>query len=384
MKKVKFLIVIVAFMFGACQNDDDVSSLSLAPSGQTTVSFAADGTTTENATFTVVTNQSTWNIQVNKNWVTFIKNSNSFTLKAKVNDLYTMPEKATVTISAGKATPIVIEVTQAAAIIEPTLSLDHSDPIAFEADGTTTDNTTYAVSTNVGTWQVSSSKEWVQVLKNGDNNTFTVSAVANKLYTSPAPVTITVTAGAAPSVEIAVTQAARDIALDGVEINGVTWAKYNVDMPGTFAESPEDPGKFYQWGRNVAWPATGTVTGWNSSVPGSWGLDPSPSGWRVPTIDEINSLLESDKVSFSWIQVNGVFGRLFTDLNNSNTLFLPAVGRRRYEDGTLDQAGTLGYYESSTANGSGCFVIIVSATANGTAGYIERNFGYSVRSLRTY
>ncbi|MDR0873068.1 MAG: hypothetical protein LBN27_06320, partial [Prevotellaceae bacterium] len=33
---------------------------------------------------------------------------------------------------------------------------------------------------------------------------------------------------------------------DGVLINGVVWAKYNVDAPGTFAATPESAGKFYQ------------------------------------------------------------------------------------------------------------------------------------------
>ncbi len=34
---------------------------------------------------------------------------------------------------------------------------------------------------------------------------------------------------------------------DGVEIDGIIWAKYNVDAPGTFAKTPESSGRFYQW-----------------------------------------------------------------------------------------------------------------------------------------
>jgi hypothetical protein len=36
----------------------------------------------------------------------------------------------------------------------------------------------------------------------------------------------------------------------GVVINGVKWATRNVDAPGTFAESPQAAGMFYQWNRN--------------------------------------------------------------------------------------------------------------------------------------
>ena len=37
----------------------------------------------------------------------------------------------------------------------------------------------------------------------------------------------------------------------GVSIIGVTWATRNVDAPGKFAATPEDPGMFYQWNRKV-------------------------------------------------------------------------------------------------------------------------------------
>jgi len=35
----------------------------------------------------------------------------------------------------------------------------------------------------------------------------------------------------------------------GVLINGVVWAKCNVDVPGTFTTMPENSGMFYQWNR---------------------------------------------------------------------------------------------------------------------------------------
>ena len=119
---------------------------------------------------------------------------------------------------------------------------------------------------------------------------------------------------------------------EGVIINGVKWATRNVDSPGTFAASPESAGKFYQWNRKNAWNATGPVTGWNSSTPSgtSWAKanDPSPEGWRFPTVDEIKTLLDKEKVTNEWISKNGVNGRIFTDKTTGNSIFLPAAGTR--------------------------------------------------------
>jgi uncharacterized protein (TIGR02145 family) len=138
-----------------------------------------------------------------------------------------------------------------------------------------------------------------------------------------------------------------------VLINGVRWATCNVDAPGKFAAKPESPGMFYQWNRKKGWSATGEeVTGWNSSLPtgDSWEKenDPSPAGYRVPTFDEIETLLDETKVTNEWTTVNKVKGRKFTDKNNGNSIFLPAVGYRDYYDGTLGSDGARGNYWSST------------------------------------
>ena len=140
---------------------------------------------------------------------------------------------------------------------------------------------------------------------------------------------------------------------EGVVINGVKWATCNIDVPGAFAAKPEDPGMFYQWNRKTAWAATGAVTGWDSSVPTgtTWekANDPSPSGWRVPTVDEIDTLLDADKVSHEWTTTNGINGRKFTDKATGNSLFLPAAGCRLHNDGTLHISGSVGSYWIDTA-----------------------------------
>lgn len=138
---------------------------------------------------------------------------------------------------------------------------------------------------------------------------------------------------------------------DGVLINGVVWAKYNVDAPGTFAAKPEDPGMFYQWNRKIAWPVTGSVTNWDATIPEGteWEKvnDPSPTGWHVPTFDEINTLLDTEKVNNKKTTRNGISGIKFTDKITGNSIFLPAVGLRYDIGGNLVFAGSDGAYWSS-------------------------------------
>jgi len=136
--------------------------------------------------------------------------------------------------------------------------------------------------------------------------------------------------------------------LDCVWIDSVCWATRNVDAPGTFVENPEDPGMFYQWNRSTSWPATGNVTGWDNSIPTGTTWETAnnvcPAGYRVPTADEIRSLINFGS---RWTTQNGVSGREFG--SGDNTIFLPAVGYHRNSDGTLYNVGSpQGYYWSST------------------------------------
>ncbi len=170
----------------------------------------------------------------------------------------------------------------------------------------------------------------------------------------------------------------------GVMINGVKWATRNLDAPGTFAATPESPGMFYQWNCKTAWPVTGAVTGWDDSRPSgtAWGKsnDPSPAGWRVPTLNEIDSLLDVDYVTSEWTTQNGVNGRKFTDKASGATLFLPVVGYRDY-DGTLDNADSYGFYWSSTQFDS-CLaygLFFFSYFASRYDG--SRSYGFSVRCV---
>ena len=87
-----------------------------------------------------------------------------------------------------------------------------------------------------------------------------IATVANGKVMAVAAGTVTVTAKAGAETATCTVNI-------GVRINGIVWATRNVAAPGTFVAKPEDAGMFYQWNRKVAWAPTGSVTGWDSSMP---------------------------------------------------------------------------------------------------------------------
>ena len=182
---------------------------------------------------------------------------------------------------------------------------------------------------------------------------------------------------------------------EGVKINGIKWATRNVDAPGTFAAKPEDPGMFYQWNRRVGWSATDPMvnsnggTTWNSSNPAgsTWEKynDPSPAGWRIPTKDEIDKLLDDTKVDSEWTEYGGVAGIKFTDKTSKKSIFLPAAGLRRLSNDPrhYDESAD-GLYWSSTAYESdetGAYFLLFYSDGTGGSSANVRRDGFSVRSV---
>ena len=134
---------------------------------------------------------------------------------------------------------------------------------------------------------------------------------------------------------------------EGVVINGVRWATRNVDMPGTFAETPESVGMFFQWNNKRAWSAVDErVEGWRGieARGTAWYAenDPCPAGWRVPTHEELQSLVDAEN---EWVTQNGVYGRLFGTAPYQ--VFLPVTAWRRGR-GMLGGINAGGFYWSST------------------------------------
>ena len=117
-------------------------------------------------------------------------------------------------------------------------------------------------------------------------------------------------------------------AIDGVPI---LWATRNVDAPGIFAPFPNSVGMLFQWNRRRGWSNGGapvTPRNWDGTPAEgtTWyaANDPCPTGWRVPTIEEIGELFNA---GFSgWTQLKGVNGRFFGTA--PYRIFVPAITGR--------------------------------------------------------
>ena len=72
----------------------------------------------------------------------------------------------------------------------------------------------------------------------------------------------------------------------------------------------------------------------------------SPVGWRIPTVEDFESLLDDSRVKREWINQNGVKGYRFTDLMTGNSIFLLECGYRDGDGGLLSKNGF--YYWTST------------------------------------
>ena len=148
---------------------------------------------------------------------------------------------------------------------------------------------------------------------------------------------------------------------DGVTINGVTWATRNVDAPGTFAAKATDRGMDYQWNRRIGWSygtiesRTSSPTGhsWDNTIPTgiSWEAanDPSPTGWRVPTLEELQKLRNT---GYTEAIINGILGCKFG--NGNNTIFLPSTRPQAIVNTIIGyiRQGEAGNYWSATESGS--------------------------------
>ena len=151
--------------------------------------------------------------------------------------------------------------------------------------------------------------------------------------------------------------------------SGTLWATCNVG-----ASKPEEYGDYFAWGETTPkstydWSTykwcngsettmtkycTRSEYGYNGFTDNLTELQPEDdaatanwgSGWKMPSLDQIEELINGSYTTWKWTQLNGVYGRMVTSDSNGNSIFLPAAGYRL--DDELDSAGSYGNYWSSS------------------------------------
>jgi len=170
----------------------------------------------------------------------------------------------------------------------------------------------------------------------------------------------------------------------GILINGVIWSPYNVGVTSKFVSNPEDFGGYYQWNRKDTTDFV-LYDAYNQSYePSSWlsNNNPCPKDWRVPTLDELNKLLDTEKVTSEWTTENNINGYRFVDKSSGKSIFLPAAGYINCYSGFLGDVGYYGNYWSSTSDGTNAHLLDFQGTdvrPYCTIGY--REGGFSVRPV---
>ena len=138
----------------------------------------------------------------------------------------------------------------------------------------------------------------------------------------------------------------------GTIIGGLRWADRNVGAFGQFSASPDDVGCMYQFDNATAWPGTGDGApsgyqgGWTDCGHSSWEAekDPSPEGWRLPTMEEFEALCGWDvgEQKYIWLDPSlsgfsvpgAVVGLSRADLEGATStdlkggIFIPQSGYR--------------------------------------------------------
>ena len=264
-------------------NKDKAPTLSVSPANREIV-FAANGVTATadglsiTPNFSVETNQGcSWDVIPGKTWVKVSKSANSFTLSADRVTGVTAPDEATVTVTAGDATPVIIRIRQLAT--DPWLSVTPPNRnVVFSFDGSTATSggnpfnpTTFNVFTNVGTWSVDVTEQaqtWLTVNRDATNNTFTLIA-SDTGFETPTEAGVTVTAGT-QSVEITVTKKA---AVSPMDIGEIT----NLVLKNTEAPFVTTGEKVYEnaAGTDMAWLAADWKVNAAAAISGNvrWGAN---------------------------------------------------------------------------------------------------------------
>lgn len=112
------------------------------------------------------------------------------------------------------------------------------------------------------------------------------------------------------------------------------------------------------------------------------------NSWVMPSADQIKEL--SDNCTHEWVTVNYINGSMFTSSINGNSIFLPASGRRSFDESLHNEGllyvGSSGFYWSSTQSSSDSYDAYTltfgpSSTSDCTI-WIDGNDRFIGRSVR--
>ncbi len=192
---------ILSGSFASCDSSDDVdkqNTLKVTPASS--ISFDADGN--QDVVLTVETDAKAWAVEKSE-WITAAQEGNKLRVNAEAN-VSESARPGRITISAGNAEPVKINVLQAGVQAgEIVLSVTPSDAIEFEAKDNTAVELT--VSTNADEWTYTYPESWMTAEKSG--NKLTVNAKDNTGEANVGQIVIK-TGDGEKSVRIAVTQKA--------------------------------------------------------------------------------------------------------------------------------------------------------------------------------
>ena len=170
----------------------------------------------------------------------------------------------------------------------------------------------------------------------------------------------------------------------GIRVGESIWAPVNCGYH--YADFPY--GKLYQWGSKDGKSvdqSDGTL--WNTgsaNFPVKTKHDPCPSGWRVPTGEELK-MLQAYNIEWGTDQ-SGMNGYWFSDPvyigTSDGQIFLWASGLVMSNGGSITNRDNYGYYWSSSPyNSTSSLGLFIGSVKSGTANY-QRTYGLSVRCVQ--
>lgn len=165
-------------------------------------------------------------------------------------------------------------------------------------------------------------------------------------------------------------------------------------------------GNKYQWGSNSNGKAifyisqsddqnnSGSITNWNTvnTTITNWSdgatkgtYDPCPTGYRIPTKDQIDGLINNNTITYIGSNWTSTSTNYSAGIKVGNDLFLPAAGRRSNTDGALSERGSAGRYWTSSIDPNYTYGAIGLLFSNGSISYngvgYARTNGFSVRCI---